>query len=279
MAEALIDARAVVVAYAARRQFLSTAAPARPVLHGVDLTIARGETVGIVGESGSGKTTLGRALIGLLRPVSGSIHFDGSEITDLTEAAMRPLRRRMQMIFQDPMSSLNPRRTIGRTLTAPLLLHGLVDDRAAARRRVEKTLERVGLPASVLARYPHELSGGQRQRVGIARAVVLAPDFVLADEIVSGLDVSTQAQVLKLLGELKREMNLSMALISHDLSVVRAVCDRVYVLSQGRVVEQGRCDLVFDHPQDAYTRTLLDAIPLPVIDPTWLDRQSPGASA
>ena len=224
MAEALIDARAVVVAYAARRQFLSKAAPPRPVLHGVDLTIARGETVGIVGESGSGKTTLGRALIGLLRPVSGSIRFDGREIAELGEAAMRPLRRRMQMIFQDPMSSLNPRRTIGRTLTAPLLLHGLVDNRAAARRRIEMTLERVGLPASVLARYPHELSGGQRQRVGIARAVVLAPDFVLADEIVSGLDVSTQAQVLKLLGELKREMNLSMALISHDLSVVRAVC-------------------------------------------------------
>ena len=278
MAEALIDARAVVVAYAARRQFLSKAAAPRPVLHGVDVTIARGETVGIVGESGSGKTTLGRALIGLLRPVSGSIHFDGREIADLDEAAMRPLRRRMQMIFQDPMSSLNPRRTIGRTLTAPLLLHGLVDDRAAARRRIEMTLERVGLPASVLARYPHELSGGQRQRVGIARAVVLAPDFVLADEIVSGLDVSTQAQVLKLLGELKREMNLSMALISHDLSVVRAVCDRVYVLSQGRVVEQGRCDIVFDHPQDAYTRTLLDAIPLPVIDPTWLDRQASGAA-
>jgi ABC-type glutathione transport system ATPase component len=279
MAEALIDARAVVVAYAARRQFLGQAAPAAPVLHDVDLTIARGETVGIVGESGSGKTTLGRALIGLLRPVSGSIHVDGYEITDLSESAMRPLRRRMQMIFQDPMSSLNPRRTIAHTLTAPLLLHGLVDDGAAARRRVEKTLERVGLPANVLERYPHELSGGQRQRVGIARAVVLAPDFVLADEIVSGLDVSTQAQVLKLLAELKREMNLSMALISHDLSVVRAVCDRVYVLSQGRVVEQGRCDVVFDHPQDAYTRTLLDAIPLPVIDPTWLDRQPRGATA
>jgi ABC-type glutathione transport system ATPase component len=279
MAEALIDARAVVVAYAARRQFLSKAAPPRPVLHGVDITVARGETVGIVGESGSGKTTLGRALIGLLRPASGSIHFDGRDISDLDEGAMRPLRRRMQMIFQDPMSSLNPRRTIGRTLTAPLLLHRVVDGHAAARRRVEMTLDRVGLPASVIERYPHELSGGQRQRVGIARAVVLAPDFVLADEIVSGLDVSTQAQVLKLLGELKREMNLSMALISHDLSVVRAVCDRVYVLSQGRVVEQGRCDLVFDRPQDAYTRTLLDAIPLPVIDPTWLDRQAPGAAA
>ncbi len=279
MAEALIDARAVVVAYAARRRFLVKAAPPQPVLHGVDLTIARGETVGIVGESGSGKTTLGRALIGLLHPVSGSIHFDGREITDLSETTMRPLRRRMQMIFQDPMSSLNPRRTIGRTLTAPLLLHRVVDDHAAARRRIEMTLERVGLPVSVLARYPHELSGGQRQRVGIARAVVLAPDFVLADEIVSGLDVSTQAQVLKLLSELKHEMNLSMALISHDLSVVRAVCDRVYVLSQGRVVEQGRCDLVFDDPRDAYTRTLLDAIPLPVIDPTWLARQPPGAAA
>ena len=278
MADDLLVANGLVVSYERSRGLLARGPQSNTILHGVDIRVGRGETVGIVGESGSGKTTLGRALIGLLRPVSGSIHVDGREITDLSEAAMRPLRRRMQMIFQDPMSSLNPRRTIGRTLTAPLLLHGLVDEHAAARRRVEKILERVGLPANVLERYPHELSGGQRQRVGIARAVVLAPDFVLADEIVSGLDVSTQAQVLKLLGELKREMNLSMALISHDLSVVRAVCDRVYVLSQGRVVEQGRCDFVFDHPQDAYTRTLLDAIPLPVIDPAWLDRQPPGTA-
>ena len=272
MAEFLIDARGVVVAYAGRGGPFGRRGPSKPVLHAVDIRVGKGETVGIVGESGSGKTTLGRALLGLVRPSEGSIRFDGSEIAALDENAMRGLRRRMQMIFQDPMSSLNPRRTIGRTLTAPLLLHSLVDDHAAARRRVEQTLERVGLPATVLERYPHELSGGQRQRVGIARAVVLAPDFVLADEIVSGLDVSTQAQVLKLLGELKREMNLSMALISHDLSVVRAVCNRVYVLREGRVVEEGVCEEVFAAPRDPYTRSLIDAIPLPVIDREWLDR-------
>jgi ABC-type oligopeptide transport system ATPase subunit len=157
----------------------------------------------------------------------------------------------------------------------PLLLHGLASGRLEAEQRVRSVLDRVGLPAAVLDRYPHEISGGQRQRVGIARAVVLAPDFVLADEIVSGLDVSTQAQVLQLLGELKREMHLSMAFISHDLSVVRAVCDRVYVLSGGHVVEKGDCETVFAAPQDDYTRTLIDAIPLPVIDPDWLARQPP----
>jgi ABC-type microcin C transport system duplicated ATPase subunit YejF len=278
MPDTLVEGRGVVVAYAGQRGPFGRRAPMRPVLHGVDIAIAHGETIGIVGESGSGKTTLGRALIGLVRPASGSIRFDGREITSLRESAMRPLRRRMQMIFQDPMSSLNPRRTVRRTLAAPLLLHRIAADRAAAERRIEITLERVGLPTAVLDRYPHELSGGQRQRVGIARAVVLAPDFVLADEIVSGLDVSTQAQVLKLLAELKREMNLAMALISHDLTVVRAVCERVYVLSQGRVVEHGRCDAVFDNPRHPYTRMLLDAIPLPVVDPTWLERHDGGAN-
>ena len=273
MAEPLVEARGVVVAYAAQRNLIGRRLPPRPVLHGVDVTIGRGETVGIVGESGSGKTTLGRALIGLIRPADGSIRFDGREMIGLTETAMRPLRRRMQMIFQDPMSSLNPRRTIRSILSDPLLLHAIAPDRASAERRVQAVMDRVGLPMTVLGRYPHELSGGQRQRVGIARAVVLKPDFVLADEIVSGLDVSTQAQVLKLLGELKREMNLAMAFISHDLSVVRAVCDRVYVLSAGRVVEQGPCESVFKTPAHAYTRTLIDAIPLPVVDADWLARQ------
>ena len=273
MAEPLVEARGVFVAYAAQRNLIGRRLPPRPVLHGVDVTIGRGETVGIVGESGSGKTTLGRALIGLIRPADGSIRFDGREIIGLTETAMRPLRRRMQMIFQDPMSSLNPRRTIRSILSDPLLLHAIAPDRASAERRVQAVMDRVGLPMTVLGRYPHELSGGQRQRVGIARAVVLKPDFVLADEIVSGLDVSTQAQVLKLLGELKREMNLAMAFISHDLSVVRAVCDRVYVLSAGRVVEQGPCESVFKTPAHAYTRTLIDAIPLPVVDADWLARQ------
>jgi ABC-type microcin C transport system duplicated ATPase subunit YejF len=269
--EALIKAQGVVVAYAGRRGPFGQRQPARPVLHRVDIRIDRAEAVGIVGESGSGKTTLGRALLGLLRPAEGSIRFDGREIVGLDEIAMRKLRRRMQMIFQDPMSSLNPRRTIRRILIDPLLLHGIAD-RAAAEKRVRKVIERVGLSPVALDRYPHELSGGQRQRIGIARAVVLEPDFVLADEIVSGLDVSTQAQVLALLGELKREMNLAMAFISHDLSVVRAVCSRIYVLREGRVVEEGSCEAVFSAPRDAYTRTLIDAIPLPVIDPGWLER-------
>ncbi len=269
----LFDARGVVVAYGGQRGTFGKRLPPKPVLHGVDIVVGRGETVGVVGESGSGKTTLGRAMLGLVTPRSGSIRFDDQEIVGLDEASMRPLRRRMQMIFQDPMSSLNPRRTIRHILVDPLMLHAVTGNRAEAETRVRTVLDRVGLPVTALDRYPHELSGGQRQRVGIARAVVLEPDFVLADEIVSGLDVSTQAQVLQLLGELKREMGLSMAFISHDLSVVRAVCDRVYVLSEGRVVEEGPCEAVFAAPQDAYTRTLIDAIPLPVIDPGWLARQ------
>ena len=247
-----------------------------PILKDVSLRIGRGETVGIVGESGSGKTTLGRALLGLVRPQSGTIRFDGIDIARLDEAAMRPLRRRMQMIFQDPMASLNPRHRIGRILTMPLLLHGLARDRRQADAIAARTLDRVGLPLAAVSRYPHEISGGQRQRVGIARAVMLRPDFVLADEIVSGLDVSTQAQVLQLIGDLSREMGLAMAFISHDLSVIRAVCDRVLVMRRGEVIESGECDAVFAAPRSAYTRELIDAIPLPVPDPGWLARTSPG---
>lgn len=274
----LLVARDLVVAYGGGRGLLGGTKAAVPVLHGVGLSIGRGETVGIVGESGSGKTTLGRALLGLVAPREGSIRFDGTEIVGLDEGAMRPLRRRMQMIFQDPMSSLNPRHSIRTILTGPLRLHGLAADAREAARKAEAVLDRVGLPRAVLDRNPHELSGGQRQRVGIARAVVMEPDFVLADEIVSGLDVSTQAQVLNLLGELCREMGLALAFISHDLSVIRAVCQRVTVLRGGRVVEEGPCEAVFANPQAAYTRLLLDAIPLPEIDPDWLDRAPPDES-
>jgi ABC-type microcin C transport system duplicated ATPase subunit YejF len=276
MADDLLVAHGLVVAYGGRRSRLLSRRGAEPaaVLHGVDLRIGRGETVGIVGESGSGKTTLGRALIGLVAPRAGSVLFDGTDITKLGEAAMRPLRRRMQMIFQDPMSSLNPRHTIGRILVEPVRLHGLARDRAAALALVREVLDRVGLPQAAIHRYSHELSGGQRQRVGIARAVVLRPDFVLADEIVSGLDVSTQAQVLRLLEELQRDMHLALAFISHDLAVVRSICDRVVVMQEGLVVEEGECDRIFAAPHAAYTRTLIDAIPLPVLDPLWLGREA-----
>jgi ABC-type microcin C transport system duplicated ATPase subunit YejF len=268
LADDLIAAEGLTVAYRGARRLRHAA----PVLHGVDLRIRRGETVGIVGESGSGKTTLGRALLGLVKPLAGTIRFDGTEITGLDEAGMRPLRRRMQMIFQDPMSSLNPRHTIGRILIEPVKLHGLAPDRAGIIALIVAVLDRVGLPRNCLDRYPHELSGGQRQRVGIARAVVLRPDFLLADEIVSGLDVSTQAQVLSILKDLTGAMGLTLAFISHDLSVIRSICDRIVVMQDGRVVEEGPCEQVFTTPKAAHTRTLIDAIPLPVIDPGWLSR-------
>ncbi len=272
MADDLLVARGLVVAYGKPAAMFARRSVAPAVLYGIDIHVGKGETVGIVGESGSGKTTLGRALLGLVKPVAGSVIFDGRDITALDEKARRPLRRRMQMIFQDPMSSLNPRHTIGRILTEPVLLHGLAQDHAAALALVQGVLERVGLQRNTVERYSFELSGGQRQRVGIARAVVLRPDFVLADEIVSGLDVSTQAQVLRLLKELTSEMRLALAFISHDLSVVRSICQRVVVMREGRVVEEGPCDRLFAAPGAAYTRMLIDAIPLPVVDPGWLSR-------
>jgi peptide/nickel transport system ATP-binding protein len=272
MASDLITASGVVVSYGKPGGMFARGGASVTVLHGVDIRVGKGETVGIVGESGSGKTTLGRALLGLVKPAAGSIVFDGSDITALDERARRPLRRRMQMIFQDPMSSLNPRHTIGRILIEPILLHGLAKNQAEARTMVYGVLDRVGLARGTVDRYSYELSGGQRQRVGIARAVVLRPDFVLADEIVSGLDVSTQAQVLRLLKELTSEMHLALAFISHDLSVIRSICQRVVVMSDGRIVEEGPCERVFASPAAAYTRLLIDAIPLPSIDPEWLTR-------
>jgi ABC-type glutathione transport system ATPase component len=271
MTNDLLVAKGLVVSYGPTRGWFAAPRPA-VVLHGVDIRVGRSETVGIVGESGSGKTTLGRALLGLIRPAAGSIVFDSTDITALDERARRPLRRRMQMIFQDPMSSLNPRHTIGRILVEPILLHSLADSRQAALSLVHDVLDRVELSRNTVEKYSFELSGGQRQRVGIARAVALRPDFVVADEIVSGLDVSTQAHVLRLLKELTGEMNLALAFISHDLSVIRSICQRVVVMRDGRVVEDGLCERVFTAPQAAYTRDLIDAIPLPIVDPGWLTR-------
>ena len=243
---------------------LMGAAPLIDILHGLTFTIPKGAVVGIVGGSGSGKSTLGRALVRLLEPSGGQILFDGTDITHLPEAALRPLRRRFQMIFQDPMSSLNPRHRVGTIIAEPLRLHGFesIPD------RVTRALDQVGLPPGFTSRYPHELSGGQRQRVGIARAIALEPDFILADEIVSGLDVSSQAQVLNLLEQLVRDLGLTLAFISHDLSVIRRLCQRTIVLYRGKIVEDRPTAELFADPQAAYTRELLDAIPLP--DPAQL---------
>lgn len=240
--------------------------PLLPVLKGLTFQIQRGAVMGIVGGSGSGKSTLGRALIRLLEPSSGTIRFDGTDITHKSEAELRPLRRRMQMIFQDPMSSLNPRRRVGGIIAGPLRLHGFND----IDRRVAGALDHVGLPRAFRSRYPHELSGGQRQRVGIARAIALRPEFILADEIVSGLDVSSQAQVLRLLEDLVAELGLTLAFISHDLSVIRRLCRNVMVLNQGEIVEISTTAQIFDAPKADYTRELLNAIPLPDPDqPNW----------
>jgi len=245
-------------------------APAVEVVHGIDLAIPRGSALGLVGESGSGKTTIGRALVRLVRPSGGALFYDGVDIAGWDEDRLHPLRSRLQMIFQDPQSSLNPRLLIGTTLSRPLEAFGRGGTRAARRRRVGELLEVVGLPAAFAARYPHELSGGQRQRVGIARALALDPEFIVADEIVSGLDVSSQAQILLLLRRLRAEFNLTLVFISHDLSVVRVLCDRVAVLSAGRVVEEGETATVFAAPQHAYTRELLASVPLPEIEDGWI---------
>lgn len=241
------------------------AAPRIEILKGLSFDLPRGAVVGIVGGSGSGKSTLGRALVRLLEPTGGTLTFEGRDITHLDEAALRPLRRRFQMIFQDPLSSLNPRHRVQTIIAEPLRLHGM--DGVAA--RVERALDHVGLSRAMATRYPHELSGGQRQRVGIARAIALEPDFILADEIVSGLDVSSQAQVLNLLEGLVRDLGLTLAFISHDLSVIRRLCSRVIVLNQGQIVEDRATAELFAAPRAAYTRELLAAIPLPDPDQDW----------
>jgi peptide/nickel transport system ATP-binding protein len=246
-------------------------APMREVLRGINLDLAAGESLGLVGESGSGKTSLARCLVRLYEPTEGRLVFDGRDIAHLDETALRPLRARLQMILQKWLSSLNPRRRIGDIIAQPLISFGLMPA-ADARGRVPGLLDRVGLPAHMAKRFPHELSGGQRQRVGIARAISVSPSIVVADEIVSGLDVSTQAQILALLRELRRDLGLALVFISHDLSVVRVLCDRVMVLRYGETIETNTAEALFRAPSHPYTRALLDAIPLPEPDPGWLDR-------
>lgn len=245
-------------------------APPRTILQDVGFTLARGGALGVIGESGSGKSSLARALTLLMPPQRGHVHFAGEDVRAMQGRALARYRSQLQLVFQDPMSALNPRRRVGASIVRPLQAFARLGRRRPAEAAGE-LLERVGLPASFADRYPHELSGGQRQRVNIARALALDPVALIADEVTSGLDVSAQARIVDLLVTLRRDTGLALIFVSHDLSLVRSLCDEVLILRQGQVVEQGRAGSVFSSPAHPYTRALLDAIPLPVPDPAWLD--------
>jgi len=238
---------------------------------GITFDVKRGEALGIVGETGCGKSTTARLLTRLLEPTSGSIRIDGNEMAHLSRRQLKPLRREVQMIFQDPYSSLNPRKTVGAIIAEPFIIHDLKKGEGERKRGVQDLMEQVGLNPEHYNRYPHEFSGGQRQRIGVARALALQPKLIIADEPVSALDVSIQAQILNLLRELQREYDLTLVLISHDLSVVRHMCDRVAVMYLGKMVEIAHSDVLYQHPRHPYTGALLSAVPVP--DPALAERK------
>ncbi len=269
----LLEVRDLHTHFPVRQGLLGRGQEVVRAVDGVSFDIAPGEVVGLVGESGSGKTTVGRSLLKLAQPTSGSIHYRGRDLVPLTERQMRPLRRELALIFQDPNASLNPAMTIGQGVAHPLRIHGLVDSRAEARQRVGEMLERVGLsPAEAfLDTYPEDVSGGQKQRVVIARALITEPSFVVADEPVAALDMSVRARVLELMLELGEQFGLTYLFITHDLATARFMCSRLGILYLGNLVEWGSATTLFDDPQHPYTRALLDAIPLP--EPGRRERQ------
>lgn len=240
---------------------------------GVSFTVAKGETLGVVGESGCGKSTTGRALLRLVPATAGSVRFGGRDVLGVGEGEMRQMRRRMQMVFQDPFASLSPRMSIGQIVAEPLEIHGVGKTRAERERRVGELLESVGLSAGAARRYPHEFSGGQRQRIGIARALALDPEFIVLDEPVSALDISVRAQVVNLLAELQAERGIAYLFIGHDLSLIRLAAHRVAVMYLGRIVETAPAEELYANPRHPYTRSLLEAVPVP--DPSRRRERAP----
>ncbi len=264
---ALIEARGVSRSFDVGRSWIPGSGQTLQAVDKVDLQVQRGEVLGLVGESGSGKSTLGRCLARLLDVTDGEVLFDGQDVTRLKGSALRPFRRRVQMIFQDPSSSLNPQRRIGDILAEPLVVHH-IRPKDEINARLQELMTIVGLPATALDRFPHQFSGGQRQRIGIARALAMEPDLIIADEPVSALDVSVQAQVMNLFADLRERLNLTYLFIAHDLGVVRQVSDRVAIMYLGSIMETGTTDTVFDAPAHPYTKALISAIPVPEVNST-----------
>jgi oligopeptide/dipeptide ABC transporter ATP-binding protein len=261
--EPIMEVRNLVKHFPIHAGFFRRQVGAVQAVDGISFDVLRGETLGLVGESGCGKSTTARLLLRLMQPTAGSIKFEGREIANVRGGELKSLRREMQMIFQDPYSSLNPRKTVGSIIAEPFVIHGQLGGKAERKRAVQELMDTVGLNPEHYNRYPHEFSGGQRQRIGVARALALKPKVIVADEPVSALDVSIQAQVLNLLRDLQRDLGLTLIFIAHDLSVVRHMCDRVAVMYLGKIYELASSDELYAHPRMPYTGALMSAVPVP----------------